>query len=107
MDSVWEWIEGGISLLLGKFKMMAASIVGKVLGTFGLTMISFDVILPQLKAFVLQYVSGLPGEALNFLGYLGIGQAMSMVFSALTVSWGARMFLVPKSAADALGGGTP
>ncbi|UNU12605.1 DUF2523 family protein [Xanthomonas translucens] len=90
--------------LLGKLKDAAAGIVGKILATFGLTAVTFQSILPSLKAFVLQYVGGLSGPTLDLLGYLNVGTAMSMVLSALTVRLTWKVFLVPKSVADQLAG---
>lgn len=102
---VWGWITAGIVLLLVKLKDALAGMLGKVLSTFGLTLVSFNSILPNLKAFVLQHVSGLNGPAWELLGYLQVGVAMSMVLSALTVRLAWKVFLVPKSVADQLAGG--
>lgn len=105
MGMVWEWITGLVSQLLGGLKMAAAGIVGKILSTFGLSLVTFKGILPSLKAFILQFISGMPADALQFLGAIGLGQAISMVFSALTVRLAWKVFLVPKAVADSLGGG--
>lgn len=104
MGKVWEWITDGIEHLLGALKLAAAGIVGRVLGTFGLTMVTFESILPNLKAFVMGYVSGMPADALNMMGAIGIGKAMSMILSALTVRLAWRTFIVPTSVANSLGG---
>lgn len=104
MSAVWTWIIGGIARLVLAFKAAAYSIVTRVLGAFGLTLVSFNTLLPQLKSFVLQFASGLPKEALDFIGAIGLGQAMSMVFSALTIQLSFKMFIVPKAVADALPG---
>lgn len=101
---VWAWITGGISRLMTAIKLAAAGIVGRILSTFGLSIVSFEAILPNLKSFVMQYVSGLPSEALNLLGALGVGQAMSMILSALTVRLAWKVFIVPTALADQLGG---
>ncbi|UNK44014.1 DUF2523 domain-containing protein [Luteimonas sp. S4-F44] len=85
-------------------KVAAAGIVGRVLGTFGLTMVTFESILPNLKAFVMGYLSGMPADALNMMGAIGIGKAMSMILSALTVRLAWRTFIVPTSVANSLGG---
>lgn len=105
MSAIWGWILGGIGHLLSGLKAIAATIVGKVLATFGLTLISISALLPQLKAFVLQFVSGIPAELLNFLGYLNIGVAMSMIFSALTVRLALKVLIVPTAAVSQLGQG--
>lgn len=104
MGKIWLWIGGLSEMLISGIKGSAGIIFGKVLGFFGLTLLSFSVLLPRLKAFVLQFVSGLPAEALDFLGAIGIGQAMSMVFSALVIRLSMKVLIVPKAAADALGG---
>lgn len=102
---VWQWIVDGIAKLLIALKLAAAGIFGRILATFGLSMVTFDAVLPNLKAFVLQYTSGLPAEALNFLGAIGLGQAMSMIFSALTIRMAWKVFIVPTSTVASLTGG--
>jgi len=105
MGQVWTWITGAIAHLLGALKIAAAGIVGKVLGTFGLTMVTFEALLPNLQSFVMGYVSGMPADGLNMLGALGIGKAMSMILSAITVRILWKVFIVPTSVANAIAGG--
>lgn len=105
MGQVWKWITDGTAWFMAALKGAAGMIAGKVLAFFGLTMISFQSLLPELKDFVLQFASGLPPEAMDFLGAIGIGQAMSMVFSALTVRLGMKIFIVPTAVAAQLRGG--
>jgi len=105
MSQIWQWITGGIAHLVGAFKVAAAMLVTRVLAAFGLSLVSFKTVLPQLKAFVLGMVSGMPAEALNFLAAIGVGEAMSMVFSALTVYVGSKVFIMPTQVADALKNG--
>lgn len=104
MGQVWEWITGGIAFLIGSLKAAIGSIAGRVLGTFGLSIISFEAALPALKAFVMQYVNGLPADALNFLGAIGLGQGMSMILSALTFALANKVWVVPTSVANQLPG---
>lgn len=106
MNPVWKWIIGGVGHLLAGLRDMAAGIFGKVLATFGLSIVTFQGVLPALKAFVMQFVSGLPAQAVQLLGAIGIGIAMSMILSALTVRMAWRIFIVPRSVADSLGGGS-
>lgn len=101
---IWDWIIKGISHLLIGLKIAAAGIAGRVLATFGLTMVTFNGILPQLKSYVTDAASGLPGEWMDLLGYLNIGVVMSMILSALTVRMAWKVFIVPTSIADGLGG---
>lgn len=104
MSAVWSWILDGIAHLLVALKLAAAGIFGRVLATFGLTAVTFDTLLPNLKAFVNQYVTGLGAEAMNFLGAIGLGEAMSMILSALAVRLAWKVFIIPKAVADGLQG---
>lgn len=103
---VWTWILKAVVLLVGTLKDAAAGIFARVLATFGLTTVTFNAVLPNLKAFVLQYIGGINGPAQELLGYLGVGTAMSMILSALTVRLTWKVFIVPKAVADQLGGGS-
>ena len=106
MSPIWEWIVGAIARLLLGLKLAAAGIVGRVLATFGLSLVTFNAVLPNFQSFIQSQAGGLSGEALNFLGAIGLGQAMSMVLSALTIRMAWRVFLVPTSVANAIGGGS-
>lgn len=101
---IWGWIVDGIARLLVQLKLAAAGIVGRVLATMGLSVVTFEGILPNLKAFVVSHISGLSGDTMSLLGYLGIGQAMSMILSALTIRLAWKVFIIPKSIADSMGG---
>lgn len=103
---VWTWILKAVMLLVGTLKDAAAGIFARILATFGLTTVTFNAVLPNLKAFVLQYIGGISGPAQELLGYLGVGTAMSMILSALTVRLTWKVFIVPKAVADQLGGGS-
>lgn len=103
MSAVWQWIIGGISHLLAALKAAAAGIVGRVLSTFGLSLVTFEAVLPNLKAFIMERIDGLPADALNFLGAIGLGQAMSMILSALTIRMAWKVFVVPTSVANSMG----
>lgn len=105
MNQVWEWITGGVAHLLAGLRDMAAGMVGKVLATFGLSVVTFKGILPSLKSYVMGFMSGMPAEAMALLGYLNVGVAMSMILSALAVRLAWRVFIVPTAVASQLGGG--
>lgn len=104
MNAIWNWITGAVGHLLAGLRDMAAGIFGKVLATFGLSLVTFETLLPNLKSFVQGFVSGLPAEILAFMGAIGIGQAMSMILSALAVRMAWKVFIVPTSVAQSLGG---
>lgn len=102
---IWTWIVSHVSRLLTGLKIIFPTLVSRALATFGLSVVSFNVLLPQFKQFMLQYVTALDPETMNFLGAIGLGQGMSMVFSALVVQLSWRIWIVPKSVADQLPGG--
>lgn len=105
MSEIWKWIIGGITHLLAGLRDMAAGIVGKVFATFGLSIVTFQGLLPSLKEFVMGFISGMPAQLLEFLGNIGLGIAMSMILSALAVRLAWRVFIIPTTVANALGGG--
>lgn len=102
MGQVWQWIMGAIGHLVAAFKTAAAGIFGKVLATFGLTMVTFEAVLPSLKAYIVNMVGSLPAQYVEFLGAVGIGKAISMILSALTVRMAWKVFIVPTSVVQGL-----
>lgn len=104
MGMVADWIKDAVGHLLEKTKEAAAGIVGKILGTFGLSMVTFNAVLPNFKAFVTSKVAGLPPQMMDMLGYLGVGEAISMILSALTIRLTWKVFITPKAVADQLTG---
>lgn len=106
MGMVADWIQDAVKHLFEKAKDAAHGIVSQALATFGLTIVTWDQILPNLQAFVVQHMSGITGQAADLLGYLGVGQAISMVLSALTVRMTWKTFIVPKTVAETLTGGS-
>lgn len=101
---IWQWIVDGIARLLVQLKLAAAGIAGRILSTFGLTIVTFEAVLPQLKAFILQHVGGLSPQAQQTLGYLGVGVVFSMILSALTIRLAWKVFIIPTSIANQIGG---
>ena len=105
MGMVADWVKDGVIFLLDKAKGAMHGIVSQALATFGLSMVTINQALPNLKAFVLSNVGSLPGPVQQALGYLGVGEAISMILSALTVRLTWKVFIVPKSVADQMSGG--
>jgi hypothetical protein len=102
-----DWVSNFLPPLWAGMRAIAAVLVMRVLGAFGLSVISFNALLPPLKAFVQGYASALPAPALAFLGAIGVDKAMTMILSALVVVWGSKIFIVPKAVADAMPGSQP
>lgn len=103
MTNIREWVVELVLRLLTGLKLVAATIVGRVLATFGLSIVSAQALLPQIKQFVMQQVSGLPSQVVEFFGAVGGDIAMSMVLSALTVRLAWKTFIVPTTVAEQVG----
>ncbi len=106
MGMVSDWIIDATTSLVGKLKDASAGMLGKMLAAFGLTTVTFNALLPKLKEFVMQFIGGLDGPAMQMLNYLGVGISFSMILSALTVRMAWKVFIVPKAVADQLGAGS-
>lgn len=104
MTKIGEIVLAFATKFFNVFKLGMATIVGRVLATFGLSLVSFNGILPNLKAFVAGYVNQLPPQALEMASALGFDVFCTMILSALSVRFAWKVMLVPKSVADSLGG---
>lgn len=104
MTKIGEVIAAFAGKLFNVFKIGAATIVSRVLASFGLATISINSVLPDLKGFLVQYTTALPASATQFMSAIGLDIFMTMILSALTVRLAWKVFIVPKSVADGLGG---
>lgn len=100
---VWDWIRRGVGYLWTVFFGGIGRIVSKITASFGVTLVSVNSLLPNLKAFITGYVGGLPGWAQNFLGAVGFDIFITMIVSALSVRFMFTMIPMPTSVAQQLG----
>lgn len=107
MIGIFDLIKGLPGRLITVFKVGAAALVARVLGAFGLTMVTFNGILPSLKAYLSSYINAIPTQAQEFLGALGMDIFFTMIVSALTVRLAWKVMFIPKTVAANLPGGTP
>lgn len=107
MKGLGEWITEGVAAMVGGLRMAIAGLVGRVLGTFGLSLVTFNSVLPDLKAFLAGYLDNLPPSLLQFASAVGLDVAMTMVISALTVRMAWKVFIIPTSVRDQMTGGAP
>lgn len=91
----------GLSFL----KLAITSIVTRVLAALGLTMVSVASILPDLKAYIMQFIGVLPPQVIQLLGALHVDVVISLIFSALTVRFAFTTFILPTSVAQSLRSG--
>lgn len=106
-DGLFPMLLNFASHLFKGLKVAAAGIVSQVLATFGLTMVTFNALLPQLKSLLAAQIAGLPGWAINLISALGLDVAMTIVCSALSVRMAWKVWIIPKSVATSMGVGAP
>ncbi|WP_295964356.1 DUF2523 family protein [uncultured Xanthomonas sp.] len=103
MSTIWDWIRRAVGYLWTVFFSGIGRIVSKITATFGVTLVSVNALLPNLKAFITNYVSALPGWAQNFLGAVGFDVFVTMIISALSVRFMFTLIPMPTSVAQQLG----
>lgn len=95
---MWEKLTatlvGFSSHLLGGLKLAASFIGARILAAMGLTFVSYNYVLPDVKSFVGQYLTALPTTARELAGAMGVDVFMVMILSALAARVGMRAFLV-------------
>jgi len=80
--------------LLGGLKLAASFIFARVLTAAGLTFASYNYVLPDVKAFVVDKAGLLSSEVSGLLGAMGLDVFMIMILSATVAKVGMRAFLV-------------
>lgn len=81
-----------LASLLGGLISIAGAMVGRVLIALGLSVVTYtglSVTLGVVKAELLNNIDGLPAEIVSLLAYMGVGQFINIITSALL----ARMVL--------------
>lgn len=103
MSMIWDWITRAVNLLWVVTFGGVGRLVTKVLSTAGITLVSVNTLLPNLKSFLQDYMSGLPDWAHNFIGAVGFDQFITMIVSALSVRFMFKIIPMPTAAAEQLG----
>lgn len=103
-NQVWDWIIKGIKKFFFFFTGAVGGLVNKVLATFGLSLVTFNGLLPDLKSFLSGFLDDLPPTVLQLASAVGLDVAMTMIISALTVRMAWSVFIIPTSVRDTLQG---
>jgi hypothetical protein len=104
-SQVWDWIAKGIGYFFGALKTAIGGLIARILGTFGLSLVTFNGVLPDLKEFLGGLFSSLPPALTQLASAVGLDVGMTMIISALTVRMAWSVFVIPTSAKNALQGG--
>jgi hypothetical protein len=106
MSGIGDIISTAADRFVSVLKDAAASIVSRVLGAFGLTMVTMKSLLPDLKSYAAQYWNAVPAEGMKWLSLLGVDVLIVAVFSALVIKMTWKVFFLPKSVASSMGIGS-
>lgn len=79
--------------ILTATKLAASFIVARIMAAFGLTWVTWAYALPDIKAFIAPYITGLDPRVQQLVGALGIDIFMIMILSAIAAQVGTRVFL--------------
>ena len=105
MNTIGEIIKSAAWKFFSVFRDGSIYIVGKIVSWFGVTLVTWNAILPDLKGFVENYVADLPDQAKVMMSALGVDQALSMILSALVIRLAWKVFFIPTSVAQSMGMG--
>lgn len=93
----WEKLKslsvGWSDHLINALKTAASLFVARVFAAFGLTIVTYNSVLPEVKDFVASYSTGISGSTRELLGALGVDIAMTMILSAIVARVGMRAFV--------------
>lgn len=83
-----------IPALVGALAGAMASMVGRMVLALGIGFVTYkgmNVLIDNLRNGVISQMKGVPGEALNFMAYLYLDKALSMIMSAVAISLSIRL----------------
>lgn len=80
--------------LLGGLKLAASFIFARVMAALGLAFVSYNAVLPSIKAFIQTKAAALPDVIFQLMGAMGVDVFMVLIISAYVAKIGMRVFLV-------------
>ncbi|MDW2981742.1 DUF2523 family protein [Rhodanobacter sp. KK11] len=85
-DSIkgWLWLHGKmlIGIFISTLLLKSGGIIGKIFGTLGLAFITYKYVMPEVKGYLMGYVSALGADVYNLIIYVQADKAMIMILSA-------------------------
>lgn len=80
----WIWAHGKmlIGILISTFAIKGGGVIGKIMGTLGLTFITYHYVMPEIRTYLGTLLSGLSAEAYNLVTYTNTDKGMTLVLSA-------------------------
>lgn len=95
---ITAWVSGLISAL----KLAVSAFVARVFAALGLSWVSFEYVLPNLKQWLIDRAAVLPPDAVAFLSAIGLDIFMVMIISAYVARIGLQVFLVSTAKLEAM-----
>lgn len=93
----WEKLKqvlvGASGNLVGGLKLAAGFIGARILAALGLAYVTYQAVLPDVKAFLNGYLNQLPTVVRELAGALGVDVFMILILSAYVAKIGTRAFL--------------
>lgn len=83
-----------IPALMGALATVMASLIGRAVLALGIGFVTYkglNLALEGMQQAAISSVSGIGGDAVSLLGYLWVDKAISVMFSAVTVSLSMRL----------------
>lgn len=91
MFDLWGILKNLVSYFFDIGRTLSSGIVGRMLLTLGIGAATYTFLLPELVAFLQQYLNSMSQGMIDLLGALHIDKALTMIFSALGVKMGTRV----------------
>ncbi|MCC8363254.1 DUF2523 domain-containing protein [Lysobacter sp. A6] len=89
-----EILQKASNLVITGLKVAASAIYARVMSFMGLSWVTFNQAMPEVKSWLADQASSLPTQATDFLGACGIDIFMVLVISAIASQIGWKVMLV-------------
>lgn len=99
MESILVKLAG---LVVTGFKLAASSIFGRLMAGAGLSIVSFTLVYPQIRAFLASKFLALPANAQQLLAYCGVDVFMTLIISAVVARAGMQVFNMVTAKLDSM-----
>lgn len=83
-----------VGSLLSAFKLAAGWLVSRAMAALGLSWVSFEYVLPEVKSWLVDRADLLPARAVQFLSAVGLDVFMVLIISAIVAKIGIQVFMV-------------
>lgn len=82
-----------VGSIITALKLAASFIFARVMAALGLTFVTYEYVLPDIKAWILQHMTALPPKMIQLVGAVGFDVFVILILSAAVAKVGTRAFL--------------